>query len=177
MNGSKQYRIRHVLSSQVFSVLPRAEKHPVPPFLRSSELRILGFHYDLTDEQLWGAVQRALRLYPSQWARGLIGLLERRLDNIVRRLDFAESIAGARQLISHGRILVNGQFQTESSTVLRPGEIICFPHPKAESSPAKQTRLPSYLQFLNPLTWDRAIVLSIPDAAHLPIELKKMLNS
>lgn len=178
MNGSKQYRIRHVLSPHVFSVLPRAEDHPtVQSSLSSSALRILGHHYALTDEQLWYVVQRSVSLYPSHWSSGLIGLLERRLDNVVHRLGFAWSVPGARQLISHGRILVNGRLQTNCSTVLRPGEIICVSHPKPRPFPVEQIQLPSYLQFLNPRTWDRAIVLSIPDAGQLPAELRRMLSS
>jgi len=37
----------------------------------------------------------------------LIGLLETRLDNVVYRLGFARSRAGARQLVSHGHVFVN----------------------------------------------------------------------
>ena len=37
-----------------------------------------------------------------------LGLLESRLDNIVYRLGFARTRRGARQLVNHGHILVNG---------------------------------------------------------------------
>lgn len=37
----------------------------------------------------------------------LVALLETRLDNVVYRLGFAKSRAGARQLVSHGHVLVN----------------------------------------------------------------------
>src|SRR3989344_9192933 len=39
----------------------------------------------------------------------LISLLETRLDNMVYRLGFARSRAGARQLVSHAHVLVNGK--------------------------------------------------------------------
>ena len=39
----------------------------------------------------------------------LIALLETRLDNLVYRLGFARSRAGARQLVSHGHVTVNGK--------------------------------------------------------------------
>lgn len=39
----------------------------------------------------------------------LIGLLETRLDNAVYRMGFARSRNGARQLVSHGHVLVNGK--------------------------------------------------------------------
>lgn len=38
----------------------------------------------------------------------LLRLLETRLDNVVRRLGFAVSMPGARQLVNHGHVLVNG---------------------------------------------------------------------
>lgn len=38
----------------------------------------------------------------------LVGLLETRLDNAVYRMGFARSRNGARQLVSHGHVLVNG---------------------------------------------------------------------
>ncbi len=37
----------------------------------------------------------------------LVGLLETRLDNVVYRVGFARSRAGARQLVSHGHVFVN----------------------------------------------------------------------
>jgi small subunit ribosomal protein S4 len=39
----------------------------------------------------------------------LLGMLERRLDNVVYKLNFAPSRKSARQLIAHGHIRVNGK--------------------------------------------------------------------
>ena len=51
-------------------------------------------------------------------------LLERRLDNTVYRLGFAQSRAQARQLVRHGHILVNGRRVDIPSYLLKPGDII-----------------------------------------------------
>ena len=49
-------------------------------------------------------------------------LLERRLDNIVFRLGFAASRAAARQLVTHGNVLVNGRKVDIASYLVRVGE-------------------------------------------------------
>ncbi len=51
-------------------------------------------------------------------------LLERRLDNTVYRLGFANSRAQARQLVRHGHFLVNGRKVDIPSYLLRPGDVI-----------------------------------------------------
>ena len=51
-------------------------------------------------------------------------LLERRLDNVVYRLGFAKTRRQARQLVSHGHILVNGQKVTIPSYRVDVGDII-----------------------------------------------------
>ncbi|RKX90191.1 MAG: 30S ribosomal protein S4 [Spirochaetes bacterium] len=54
----------------------------------------------------------------------LISLLERRLDNIVYRMRFASSRKMARQLVSHGHILVNGKRVTISSYRVRENDVV-----------------------------------------------------
>jgi small subunit ribosomal protein S4 len=50
--------------------------------------------------------------------------LERRLDNIVYRLGFADSRAQARQLIRHGHILVNGHKVNIPSCLVKSGDVV-----------------------------------------------------
>src|SRR5215831_19798688 len=54
----------------------------------------------------------------------LIKLLEARLDNTVYRLGIAPSRPGARQLVSHKHITVNGEVVNIPSFQLKPGDII-----------------------------------------------------
>lgn len=54
----------------------------------------------------------------------LMGLLERRLDNIVYRLGFGASRAQARQWVSHGHIQVNGRRCDIASYLVRSGDVI-----------------------------------------------------
>jgi len=54
----------------------------------------------------------------------LLVLLEKRLDNVVYRLGFAESRSQARQLVKHGHFLVNGRKVDIASYSVRPGDVI-----------------------------------------------------
>lgn len=143
------------------------------------EKQKLLFHYGLREEQLRRFVRKARSLNASNWIESLIGLLERRLDNIVFRLGFARSIPAARQLVSHGHILVNGRRQTIGSMVLRPGEVIWLTEQASRmevvqsSLRSPRLELPSYLQFQNPATPDRGVVLFLPDSRHVPFEFNK----
>nr|WAJ57508.1 ribosomal protein S4 [Actinocyclus sp. (in: diatoms)] len=76
--------------------------------VRLEEKQKLKFNYGLTESQLYRYVKEARR---RQGVTGLIllQLLEMRLDTICFNLGFASTIAGARQLVNHGHILVNGE--------------------------------------------------------------------
>ncbi len=79
--------------------------------------------YGLTEKQFKLTFNRAERM------KGVVGdnflsLLERRLDNVVYRLGFASSRNQARQLVSHGHVLVNGRKVDIPSYTTRPGEVI-----------------------------------------------------
>ncbi len=51
-------------------------------------------------------------------------LLERRLDNVVYRLGFADSRAQARQLVQHGHIIINGRKNDIPSSLVKEGDVI-----------------------------------------------------
>src|SRR5436189_6081035 len=72
------------------------------------EKQKLRYQYGLSERQFRRIFQNALR------KRGVTGetllqLLETRLDNVVFRLGLANTRSGARQLVSHGHVLVNGR--------------------------------------------------------------------
>ncbi len=82
--------------------------------IRLQEKQKLRFNYGLTESQLIKYVQAARK---TKGATGeiLLQLLEMRLDNIIFRFGITPTIASARQLISHGHILVNNQKITIAS--------------------------------------------------------------
>lgn len=147
--------------------------------LQLKEKQKLLFHYGLREEQLRRFVRKARSLSPTNWIDSLIGLLERRLDNVVFRLGYARSIAQARQLVSHGHIYVNGRRQTIGSMVLRLGEQIELSEKGQQMLAVQQAlasprlTLPSYLS-LAPLEQKiSGVLLSIPGPEHVPFEFNK----
>lgn len=62
----------------------------------------------------------------------LLQLLECRLDNVIYRLGFSPSRRGARQLVTHGHIMVNGQRVNIPSFSLTPGDRITI-RPKSRN--------------------------------------------
>ena len=89
--------------------------------LRLEEKQKLLFHYGLREEQLRRFVRDSKKGKSTDWVDTLIGRLERRLDNVIFRLNFAPSIKAARQMISHGTVMVNDKKITIGSAVLKPG--------------------------------------------------------
>ena len=56
----------------------------------------------------------------------LLVLLERRLDNVVYRLGFADSRSQARQLVQHGHIMLNGRKTDIPSCLVKEGDTISW---------------------------------------------------
>ena len=54
----------------------------------------------------------------------LLKLLESRLDNLVYRIGFATTRKGARQLVNHGHVTVNGKRVDIPSYQVKPGDVI-----------------------------------------------------
>jgi len=54
----------------------------------------------------------------------LLQLLEARLDNVCYRLGLSNTRSGARQLVSHGHIAVNGTVTTIPSFTVKPGDVV-----------------------------------------------------
>nr|QAX91706.1 30S ribosomal protein S4 [Diapensia purpurea] len=101
-----------------------------PRFVKKSQYRIrleekqkLRFHYGLTERQLLKYVRLAGKTKGST-GQVLLQLLEMRLDNILFRLGMASTIPGARQLVNHRHILVNGRIVDIPSYRCKPRDII-----------------------------------------------------
>jgi small subunit ribosomal protein S4 len=63
---------------------------------------------------------------PGITGENLLVLLERRLDNTVYRLGFADSRAQGRQLVLHGHINLNGRRTNTASCLVKEGDIISW---------------------------------------------------
>jgi small subunit ribosomal protein S4 len=68
----------------------------------------------------------------------LLVLLERRLDNVVFRLGFADSRAQARQLVRHGHIVLNGRKTDIPSCLVKEGDTIGWVESSTKNAYYKQ---------------------------------------
>ena len=81
------------------------------------------YTYGILEKQFANLYEKAVR------ARGVTGevllqLCESRLDNVVYRLGFAKTRAGARQLVSHRHITVNGELVNIASYSMKAGDVV-----------------------------------------------------
>ena len=83
--------------------------------------------------RMYGLLERQFRRYFVEAARrkgstgtNLLQLLESRLDNVVYRMGFGSTRAEARQLVSHGAIMINGVRQNVPSATLRAGDVVAI---------------------------------------------------
>jgi len=112
------------------------EKREQPPGMhvaKRGKLTDYGLH--LREKQkvkhYYGVLERQFRCYFAEANRGkgntgdaLMGLLERRLDNIIHRLGFGLSRAQARQMVGHGHVTLNGRRVDIPSYLVRVGDVI-----------------------------------------------------
>ena len=89
--------------------------------LRLREKQKVKRFYGIYEKQFMKYFRQAERQKGNTGA-ALLGLLERRLDNVVHKLGFAPSRASARQLISHGHVYVNARPGSVGSYMVRVGD-------------------------------------------------------
>lgn len=79
--------------------------------------------YGIMERQFRNTVEQAMRRRGDS-ARALAELLERRLDNAVYRLGWSSTRQGARQMVSHGDVLVDGKKVTTPSSLVSEGQTL-----------------------------------------------------
>lgn len=88
------------------------------------------FMYGLNERQFRKTFDEAAKLQGIH-GTNFLRLLESRLDNLVYRAGFASTRRGARQLVNHGHVTVNGKKVDIPSYLLKPGDVVTV---KAKSS-------------------------------------------
>ncbi len=121
--------------------------------VRLEEKQKLRFNYGLTERQLLRYVRKARRASGST-GQVLLQLLEMRLDNTAFRMGMAPTIPGARQLVNHGHVTVNGRLVDIASFQCKPGDVIGVKNKDASRQLVEQNLLfpglaylPSHLEF------------------------------
>jgi small subunit ribosomal protein S4 len=163
------------------------ERRPYPPgengnkrrkysdyALRLEEKQKIRVHYGLREEQLRRFIRNSKKGSATNWVNKLMGLLECRLDNLVFRMGFAPSIRAARQLCSHGHILVDGKKVSVGSYVVPQNSKVTVSE-KARTNQivlqaikAPRLEIPDYLRKENEGGFEVGIVQAIPGTEHVP---------
>jgi small subunit ribosomal protein S4 len=102
---------------------PKSRRKHTDYALGLIEKQKLRYYYGLLERQFRGVYERALK------RRGVTGeqmlqILETRLDNVVYHLGFANTRAGARQMVCHGHVRVNGRKVDVPSYALKVNDTI-----------------------------------------------------
>ncbi|ATD54019.1 30S ribosomal protein S4 [Clostridium chauvoei] len=102
----------------------RADKKLSEYGVRLLEKQRLRAYYGVLEKQFERYVQNAFNEKGITTGEALLIRLESRLDNMVYRMGFANSIRAARQMVTHGHLLVNGNKVDIPSYKLVPGDEI-----------------------------------------------------
>ncbi|MEM8873479.1 MAG: 30S ribosomal protein S4 [Planctomycetota bacterium] len=145
--------------------------------VRLIEKQKLRYHYGMLEKQFRRFLDMA-RNQKGNAASNFVQLLERRLDNVVRRMGVARSIWEAQQMVAHGHVLVNGKKVDIKSFLVEPGMELTFKpkaHPRArenmESLAGHET--PPWIEF-NPAEL-KAKVQALPAMEDVPFEVNMNL--
>jgi small subunit ribosomal protein S4 len=134
--GPKQKLARRY-REPIFGPSKALERKNYPPGQhgKNKRAKLSNFGIQLFEKQkakfIYGILERQFRKIFAQAARmkgstgdNLIRLLESRLDNTVFRLGFATTRRGARQLVGHKHVVVNGRVINIPSYQLKPGDVV-----------------------------------------------------
>lgn len=144
--------------------------------LQLSEKQKAKYTYGILERQFSNMYKRAVR------ARGVTGevllqLCESRLDNVVYRIGYAKTRSGARQLVSHRHITVNGELVNIPSYILKEGDVIAVREKSksleviADSLAGKSNY--DWLQFNDEKK--SGTFISAPDRIQIPEDIKEQL--
>ncbi len=135
------------------------------------------YTYGILERQFANMFDKASR------AKGITGeellqLCESRLDNIVYRLGIAPTRRGARQLVGHRHITVNGDVLNIPSYHVKPTDIIAV-REKSKSMSVITNSLSTRKETLEWLEWNESTqsgkILSVPMRAQIPENIKEQL--
>lgn len=91
--------------------------------IRLREKQKLCYYYNVMEKQFKRYVHIATKR-KGNTGKNLLELLERRLDNAVRRAGMGRTIWQARQMVVHGHFLVNGRRVNKPGYLLRVGDVV-----------------------------------------------------
>jgi len=145
--------------------------------MQLQEKQKLRHMYGLSEKQFANLFREAAKMKGVAGENFMI-LLESRLDNLVYRIGFARTRAGARQLVSHAHITVNGKKINIPSYRCKPGDVIGLREKSrnlqvVKEALADRAYLPAYISF-NESTMEGTFT-RLPERSELPAEIQEQL--
>jgi small subunit ribosomal protein S4 len=135
------------------------------------------YTYGILEKQFRNMFKRATS------AKGITGevllqLCESRLDNVVYRMGISPSRSGARQLVSHRHITVNGEKVNIPSYQLKPGDVVGV-REKSKSLETIQNSLANSSHVYEWITWNSGAMegtfVSVPARIQIPEQISEQL--
>ena len=127
---------------------PNANRKPTEYATQLREKQKAKFVYGIMEKQFYKLYEEATRK-DGVTGELLLQYLERRLDNVVYRLGFGATRRQARQIVSHGHILINGKKVDIASYRVKQGDVITLKENSRELSMVKtsvgQKTVPGWL--------------------------------
>ena len=144
--------------------------------IRLKEKQKLRFNYGLTEKNLTQYVKKARKKKTSA-GQILLNSLEMRLDNIVFRLGFAPTLSAARQLVTHGHILLNGKKRDVPSSQCKVNDLITISKKiQSDFEIKNQTPIPKIPNFLSfDSTTLRGKIQNYPSRNQIELDIKELL--
>lgn len=135
------------------------------------------YTYGVLEKQFRNMYQKAKR---SKDVTGevLLQLCEARLDNVVYRMGIAPTRRGARQLVSHRHITVNGEIVNIPSYSLKPGDVVGV-REKSKSLSVIESSLSANSNVYEWITWNteklEGTFVSVPQRIQIPENINEQL--
>lgn len=145
--------------------------------IQLQEKQKVRFMYGLNEKQFRKTFEEAGKL-KGVHGENFLSLLESRLDNLVYRIGFASTRKGARQLVNHGHITVNGNKVNIPSYRCIPGDVIAIKENDKNLSVVKSSleALNNRVEFV---TFDEAKMagtyVRYPERSELNIDINESL--
>jgi len=135
------------------------------------------YSYGILEKQFRGLFKKASAT-KGVTGEVLLQLCEARLDNVVFRMGIAPSRRGARQLVSHRHITVNGDVVNIASYHLKPGDKVAV-REKSKSLEAIERSLSNASQVYEWITWNNDVkegtFVTVPARLQIPENIKEQL--
>lgn len=162
---------------------PRGRQRALSEFgLQIREKRKFKLAYGVDERNMRRLFVMATAAKGSATGAKVIELLERRLDNVVFRLGFAPTRGAARQLVSHGHIMVNKKKVTSPGFSVRTGDVVAAREGSEKTGALMKQR--ELLKQYTPPEWlvlhpekMEGQVLSPPSVPDIPFEVNLLIES